>query len=349
MSYISTSGESGNGCKQFKFNAPSQDIPTETNIGNWEDFTIVLEEGAISSGGCEEENIESLKFSIPNHYRRQNRIVTKEDFKSIIISEFRNIDSISVWGGENNLYKDYGKIYISVKPKFSDRLTLTAKKDIQNRLLSNYCIVGMDPVFIDPEFVNVELTVYAKVDSRKTTKTFGEIEKSITAIINDYNKNNLNVFDNFLSDVLLLNNIMDEIPSLKTCYSKKIINKDQEIIYDSEIENQLYIGNSLDYGIKSSIFLYGNTPCYFADDSEGLIYIYKVSDNSKYLVKSFGRVDYNSGVIYYEFPKYARLVLNSFTTSGIINFTCTPINPDIETYLQNIVRITKIRVVLSNA
>lgn len=347
--YIATNGESGNGCKRFKFNKPSQDIPTENNIGNWEDFEVVTEPGTISSGGCEEETVDSLRFTIPHHHRRQNRIVTVEDFKSIVISEFRNIDSINVWGGEDNIYKDYGKIYLSVKPKASDKLTLTAKKDIQSRLLSKYCVVGIQPVFVDPEFVNVELTVYGKVESKKTTKTFGQIEKDITTVIQSYNSTQLNVFDNFLSDVDLMNSIKETVPALKSCYSKKLINKDQEIIYQSEIENALLIGNPILNGVKSSLFTYGTDTCYFADDLQGSIYIYKTANNSKLLPKDFGHVDYTKGIIYYQFPKYGSLLANNNVTSGIINFTVTPVNPDIETYLQNIVRITKIRVVLSNA
>lgn len=239
--YIASNGESGNGCKKFRFNKPSQDIPTENNIGNWEDFQVVTESGTISSGGCEAETVDSLRFTIPHHYRRQNRIVTADDFKTIVISEFRNIDSINVWGGEDNNHKEYGKIFMSVKPKFSDRLTTTAKKDIQNRLLSRYCVVGMQPVFVDPEFVNVEITVYGKVDNKKTTQTLGQIEKTITQEIQSYNTSQLNVFDNFLSDVVLMNQIKEAIPAIKSCYSKKKINKDQNIIYQAEIENELFV------------------------------------------------------------------------------------------------------------
>jgi len=173
--------------------------------------------------------------------------------------------------------------------------------------------------------------------------------KDIIFEIQDYNSNQLNVFDNFLSDVTLLNNIKSKVTSLKSCYSKKTINKDQDIIYKSEIENEMYIGNSIENGIKSSLFNYGTSVCYFADDSNGNVFIYKESDNQKLLVKSFGRVDYTNGIIYYQFPVYGTLVQNNYGSSGTINFTMTPTNPDIETYLQNIVRITKIRVILSNA
>lgn len=346
---VSSNGDSGNGCKMFRFNAPSQGIPTEHNIGNWEDFVVLTDPGAISSGGVEAEDVESMRFTIPHHYRRQNRLVTDGDFRSIILSEFRNIDSINVWGGEKNYYKDYGKIYISVKPKYTDKLTLTAKNDIADRLISKYSVIGMEPMFVDPEFVNVELSVYVKIDTKKTNKSFGQFERDINAIITQYNLSSLNVFDNFLSDVTMLDLIMESDPAIRSCYSKKKLNKDQSIIYASKIENVMLFSNPLQNGVYSSDFLYGQTVCLFKDEPDGKIYIYDKAANSRFIPSSQGYVDYETGAIHYTMPEYARMVNNDYGTSGIINFTTIPVNPDIETFLQNIIRITKIRVILSNA
>lgn len=346
---ISNNGEEGNGCKQFRFQAPSQDIPTEHNIGNWEDFTVITEPGTISSGGVDAEDADSMRFSIPHHYRRQNRLVTDGDYRSIILSEFRNIDSINVWGGEKNYYKDYGKIYISVKPKYADKLTLTAKNDITDRLITRYSVVGMEPVFVDPEFVNVNLSVYVKIDTRKTNKSLGQFERDINAIISNYNATTLNVFDNFLSDVTMLDLVMESDPAIKSCYSKKILDKEQEIIYASLIENVMLFSNPLLPGVKSSDFVYGLTTCYFKDDADGKIYIYNKATDTKFVPAICGFVDYTRGAIHYTLPEFARMSINDFGSSGIIKFTAVPVNPDIETFLQNIIRITSIRVILSNA
>lgn len=346
---ISSNGEAGNGCKVFRFHAPSQGIPTEHNIGNWEDFVVVTEPGTISSGGVEAEDVESMRFTIPHHYRRQNRLVTDGDYRSIILSEFRNIDSINVWGGEKNYYKDYGKIYISVKPKYADKLTLTAKNDITDRLITRYSVVGMEPVFVDPEFVNVELSVYAKIDTKKTNKSLGQFERDINAVITEYNATTLNVFDNFLSDVTMLDLVMESDPAIKSCYSKKVLNKDQSIIYASMIENVMQFSNPLLPGVKSSDFIYGQTTCYFKDDLDGKIYTYNKATGAKFIPAISGFVDYERGAIHYTLPAFAKMAENDYGSSGTINFTAVPVNPDIETFLQNIIRITKIRVILANA
>jgi len=347
VNYINSNGEDGNGCKKFRFNAPSQDsIPIENNILNWDDFKIITDKNSISSGGVNAETVDNLRFTIPYHFRRQNRIVTDDDYRSILISEYRNIDSINIWGGEKNIRKDYGKVYISIKPKYIDKLTITAKKQIANDLLEKYCVVGTQPIFVDPEFVNVSVDLYARIDNKKTNLTSGEIEKQIIDTIIKYNNENLNVFDNYLSDVIMLDKIMNINTAIKTCYSKKRLDKDQEFIYNSGIINSIYIGNSIENGVRSTYFQYGNNICYFKDDIDGNLYIYKKSNNTKLLIKTFGNIDYKKGIINYSFPIYAKMIEKDFVDSGIINFQMTPSNPDIETYLQNIIRITSIRVIL---
>lgn len=207
----------------------------------------------------------------------------------------------------------------------------------------------MEPVFVDPEFVNVELSVYVKIDTRKTNKSLGQFERDINTIITQYNSTTLNVFDNFLSDVTMLDLIMESDSSIKSCYSKKILNKDQNVIYASMIENVMLMSNPLLPGVKSSDFRYGLNTCYFKDDNDGNIYIFNKANGQKLIPGIFGYVDYQRGAIHYTLPEYAKMIENDFGTSGIINFTAVPVNPDIETYLQNIIRITKIRVILSNA
>lgn len=267
VSYMSSNGETGNGCKKFSFNVPSKDIPTEHNIGNWEDFRVILPENMISSGGAEAESEEDLRFSIPHHNRRQGNLVTATDYRTLILSEFRNIDSINVWGGESNILKDYGKIYLSVKPKYSDTLTPTVKREIETKIIENHAVVGMQTVIIDPEYINIDLSVYLKIDKQKTNKTYGEIEREVTKIITDYNSSSLNRFDNFFSDVDLLSKITKTNAAIKSVYSKKILNKRQAIYYSSGIENVVYFGNPITPGIRSSDFLYGGNTCYFSDES----------------------------------------------------------------------------------
>lgn len=343
--YISSNGESGNGCRTFSFNAPSSGAS-----GIFDNATVILKAGDLSSGGAEPETVDSLRFTIPHHYKRQNRILTEDDYKSLIISEFRNIESINVWGGEKNHYKNYGSVYLCIKPKYTQTLSASAKKELEN-LVSKYSVIGLKPIFVDPEYINVELSIYVKVNKRKTIKSLGELESQILNIVTDYNDNELNVFDNFYSEVSLMDKIRTSSLAIISCYSEKILSKDFTVLYNNEIENTLILGNPIKKGIESSKFIYGNKIVYYADDidlnSDSNLYIFDSVTNTKLLKKSFGTVDYERGIIKFIFPKYSKVVDRSYENSGALNFRMFPIKPDIETYLQNIVRVTKTRVIMT--
>ena len=108
--YVSSSGELGNGCQQFLF--PGFTFhPTEQ-----------------SNSGSNGENIESTRFNAITQYRAQNRLLTPDDYRSLVLSYFRNLQAINVWRGEDNFKKQYGKVFISVKPYYADKLSTSAKK-----------------------------------------------------------------------------------------------------------------------------------------------------------------------------------------------------------------------------
>jgi len=344
--YVSTSGEDGNGAKAFSYTPPAADPTDDYNIGNYSDFTVTTI--SASSGGMEPETVDSLRFTIPYHTRRQNRIVTESDYQSVLLSEFRNIDSINVWGGEKNTQRQYGKIFISIKPKYSDALTSSARNEIATSIISKYGVVGVDPIFVDPEFINVDLTVKAKIDTRKTNKSLGEIEKLILDRVSEFNSDNLNRFNETLSDVNMLDYLKDGEDEIVSIYDTKVLRKSMNIIPKSTAANDLIFGNGINLGVSSSTFTYSGNICQFKDDpslADDHLYIY--TNSSKLLTKAFGTVDYDTGEITFSLPAAAVMVGYENQTSAVIEFTVTPQTPDIDTYLNNITRIATTRVILS--
>lgn len=85
VDYISTNGESGNGSKIFQY-APTSSTYTS--------FTVTTQ--SVSQGGAAPQSIEELRFAIPQARKRQNRLLTASDYHSILLDEFRNIESINV-------------------------------------------------------------------------------------------------------------------------------------------------------------------------------------------------------------------------------------------------------------
>lgn len=339
VTYVASNGLSGNGAKSFAFNPTGPDLNNDYSVGNFNAFTVVTH--SPSSGGMEQETIESLRFTIPNHYRRQNRLVSEPDYKSVLLEEFRSIDSINVWGGEKSVRRDYGKVYCSIKPKNALYLTGAAKKEIKERILDVYGVVGGDIVFVDPEYIDVGVVVTATIDKTKTNSNITDIESSITSRIATYNANTLNRFKSFLSDQDMLNAAKGGDRFIASLYSFKTLTKSATVIYGSTGTNQVAFSNALrKETLVSTEFTYGGKTCKFKDEG-GNLYIY--ADGVKMLTASFGSVDYAAGTIEFRFPEFARVP--GFTgQSGRLRFTADAVNPDVATELNNIVRITQTRV-----
>ena len=64
--------------------------------------TVSVTTSNASSGGSNKETIESIKFNAPKTYETQNRAVTTDDYKKIVEGNVSGLDSVSVWGGQDN-------------------------------------------------------------------------------------------------------------------------------------------------------------------------------------------------------------------------------------------------------
>ena len=351
VSYVLTSGSSGNGAgKNSEWGnavAPAEvvnatPIKIDTNYNKtW----------MISAGGLDEETVSEMRFSIPNHYRRQNRLVTAEDYRSIILSEYRNIDSINVWGGETALKKEYGKVFISVKPKFSDALSASVKKEITNNLLKRYGVIGIDPVFVDPDYLFLDLDVSVNYDKSKTSLGLSQIGTLVKTAILDYNTSQLGVFDSWYSEVTAMSLAKAADSSIKTAYAFKTMKKLTSISYTNQPEVTILFGNPIRPGIKTNSFIYGATECTITDNiSDNKLYVTAVNGGARIISASIGSIDYTSGIITVKPPSAISMTgLYDKGTTGTLEITVRPLNPDIRAFMNNIIKILAITVTVNQS
>jgi hypothetical protein len=90
VSYLVTNGATANKTSAF---VPNTAINGLTNI------TVTVTNAA--AGGSAREGIDEIKFSAASQFSSQNRLVTFKDYESYIKKNYPNIDSLSVWGGED--------------------------------------------------------------------------------------------------------------------------------------------------------------------------------------------------------------------------------------------------------
>lgn len=216
----------------------SQTFTTNASIGGTSN--IVISTVSNSSGATSKESIDSIKFNALKT-PSQNRLVTKSDYEQTILNNYTEIESVSVWGGEDNDPPVYGKIFISLKPYSGFIVDNTLKDNILNTTLRNKNILTVSPVFVDPEYIHLNLDVLIKFNSSTTSLTSAQlIENTRTAVISFANSNlqkfEKNFYGSQLDDIIL--NID---PSVVSVYKKiKIQRRIEPLLFT----RSSYIGNN---------------------------------------------------------------------------------------------------------
>ena len=194
VSYLVTNGTAANKANNFVSTATLVDSLSET----MDDLQLISVSAA--SGGASRESVDSIKFSAPNQFTTQNRLVTKKDYETFIVKELPSIEAISVWGGEDNVPVVYGKVFVSLKPKANFFISETEKLRIINEVLKPKGIIGVDVDIVDPEFIYLLVTNNVRYDPRKTTLTPESLKDSIRNSIISFNSNFLNTFDSTFTE-----------------------------------------------------------------------------------------------------------------------------------------------------
>ena len=157
VSYLITSGESGNGVSNFRFAGRLLD----NNGRVITDGISLVTTNLASRSGKEIESVESIKKYAPRIYAAQNRAVTANDYESIIPRLYPETESISVYGGEDLDPPRYGRVFISIKP-FNGPFVSSQVKDNIVKLLRKYSVAGIVPEIVDLKYLYVEFdsTIY---------------------------------------------------------------------------------------------------------------------------------------------------------------------------------------------
>lgn len=104
---------------------------------------------AASYGGAAAQTTDSIRYIAPKFNATKNRAVTAEDYMALIESQYSNINSITVWGGEDNDPPIYGKVFVSIEPLPDSVITESDKAAIARDILKPRGVVGIQPVFVD--------------------------------------------------------------------------------------------------------------------------------------------------------------------------------------------------------
>ncbi|PNX49200.1 MAG: hypothetical protein BV459_00575 [Thermoplasmata archaeon M11B2D] len=333
LSYMVTEGDVANKASEFTYTSSIQGL---TNI----QVTTVQ----AAYGGAEIESIDSIKFTAPKYYQAQNRAVTPEDYEVIVKREFPNIDSVTVWGGEDNDPPIYGKVFISVKPADGFTLTLGLKQLIADEILREFNVVTILPEVVDPEYLFVIMDTEVRFDSFLTNKTAEDIRAEVVTTIDTYNEDRLGKFDKKLRFSQLVADIDDTDQSILNNQTHLFLQKrfipainlpfDYTLRFQNELEpNSLAMDG---FTINDSIVAEAGTTYFMKDNGGGIMVIYRNQPISGIsVVGNIGTVDYVTGKVFISQFKPATIT-DSF---GELRMTATPLEEDISVLRNTIVEI----------
>ena len=311
-------------------------------------YTLTVASAA--SGGAAAESINSLKNNAPKLYQAQKRATTKDDYKAILLAERNDIDSITIYGGEDASPPVYGKVYIAVKPTGNTSYSNTAKDDIKTAILKKTNVVTVIPEIVDPIFYYLLITTTVNYDPVTLLISENTLKSTIDTSITDYFTSDLQKFDQkFRYSVLTkkIDNTDSAIRNSKTSikYQMRItpVTLATAATYTMEFNVPLTIGTLSSTSFTASD---GNTYS-LVDDSAGIV---KNARTTSGVVDSpavyftlpagsttQGTIDYTTGkVIVSSFTPYT---ITDATTSIKMNVTPLVNNQDITPLREQILTI----------
>jgi len=148
-----------------------------------------------STGGDTADTIEKIKFKAPRFLSSFNRAVTANDYKAIIEANYPLVESVAVWGGEENDPPIYGKVIISLKPYRGYVVSDATKNQIKNDVLNDKKMMSIQPEFVDPQYLYVTVDNKIKFDPKNSRYTAPQIEVLVRAKIIEYFTTDLQQFN----------------------------------------------------------------------------------------------------------------------------------------------------------
>jgi hypothetical protein len=244
VNYLLTNGEDANKANNF--------VATETlvdSLGNTQTDFIINPISA-ASGGAERESVDEIKFSAPTQFTTQNRLVTYSDYESYIKKNYPALDSISVWGGEDEIPAIYGTVFVSLKPKQGYFISDAEKQRIIDEIIKPKSIVAVNTIIRDPDFLYLLVNSNVLYNAKKTTLTNVQLKNVIRNAIVSYKQEFLDKFES----TFVLSKIQDAIDGVD---SNAIIGS--EVIVRVQKRFEPTLGQSKPYTLFYNVPLHRGT------------------------------------------------------------------------------------------
>ena len=312
MTYIVTNGSDGNGVNNFTFAGSVSYVRNSVEIFVTSGISLIS--SALSSSGGESiESVDSIRKYAPQLYTTQNRALSAGDYETLIPNKiYPEAESISVFGGEDLVPPQYGKVFISIKPRNGDFVPNLIKQNIK-RSLKRYAVAGIVPEILDLKYLFIETSskVYYNTNLAPSASFVStKVQRDLTAYAESSELNKYGARFKYSRFLKVIDSSHESVTSNITTVEMR---RDLRLAvsevaeYAIDFGNEFHVQSMNGFNIRSSAFrvLNINTDVYLYDipDStaeKGQISLFSLNEGSSTPViqrRNIGVIDYKKGRI----------------------------------------------------
>ena len=332
VSYLTTAGPESNGVRTFVFSG----VLENTNGVSPNAFTVNITSSVASSGGEEIESLKKIKYTAPKAYGAQDRAVTAQDYSAIVRKIYPAISDIIIFGGEDQVPPEYGKVFIVIKPSDASYLTAITKNQIVAEL-KKYVVASIQPVITDPSILYVEMDSKIFYDGSVTDQTPAQIrDKAIGSLQSYLDTSDTEKFNGKFRYSKAIGVIDDADRSINSNLTELTMRKDfypqlnstfyYEICFQNEFDKDCEGPTLASTGFR--VTEYPNFDVYL-EDRDGKIVLYRLdplTGEKVVLDKEVGDIDYVKG----ELMIYDLTIIKGSFFDNRISVKVKPLSNDIK-------------------
>ena len=303
VSYSTSSGTGANGLKVFENIGTFRDNNSNTITSG-----ITITATSFPDGGSRAETTESIKFAAPKFYSAFGRAVSTRDYEAILPQIYPNIGSIACYGGEEAEPPEYGKVFLAIKPKNADKLSLSEKNVILKRL-REYSVAAIQPTIIDPSILYIDIDTFVYFNPNVTRKEASQVKNAVLSSLTLLNSSGeFNKFGGKFKYSKLQGIIDRAETSITSNITRLKMRKNVTVELGARVNYKICYGNRIKQGTSAKPCVYSSgfkvvgddfNTYYLNDDGAGLLRLYYVKGTGEfeYVDGLWGSVDYNMGEI----------------------------------------------------
>ncbi len=301
VSYRVTSGTQGNGIKSFSLNAGA--------IGA---TSVTVTPLGLSVGGADAESVQSVKQFAPKAFQVQNRAVTASDYEVLLKTQFPEIENISVYGGDEALPPQFGRVIVVVDVQGRDGAAET-ELALYKDFIQTKSPLTIEPIFKQADFIYAKANMNVTYSRNNALLNPAALEALVRDALTTYSEDNLNTFgatlslsdlsyqlslsdDSITSIAVTTEPMIDYKPNIGSI-SSPVFNFNQELSkpYPFSSANGLVGYNPC---VASTRFTIDQTLVELQDDGTGIVQAIVANDPLRSVYsKNLGSIDYDTGTI----------------------------------------------------